>query len=261
MRLSNSTRNDAPVFRLTFACLDRQPLPGASVRPQITCDSDRPGCHSLRIHLETLTRRQGINRGRQTPPVSWHHLVNRPPLVAPPALPLAALEAVLRTALAAAVAHQGESLMRAPLTGSVEKPNQSFAVVPKHIRKFLLACRSSSRSRSPTPAISPKQIAPAESILPPPPGRDAKQDAKQDTKPEPKSDSRTEPKPELKQEAKQDAKAVSQEPAVKAEPAARGTSPPAKVPHAALLAEPAPTLQIMQCSLCENAATCSLCLE
>ena len=104
------------------------------------------------------------------------------------------------------------------------------------IYKVSLARRSSSRSRSPTPAISPKQTVLAESILPPPPGRDAKQDAKQDTKPESKSDSRSEPKPELKHEAKQDAKAVSQEPAVKAEPAAKATSPPAKVPLAALLA-------------------------
>ena len=130
-----------------------------------------------------------------------------------------------------------------------------LSVIPQHIRKFSLACRSSSRSRSPTPAISPKQTAPAESILPPPPGRDAKQDAKQDTMPEPESDSRSGPKPELKQEAKQDAKAVSQEPAVKAEPAAKATSPPAKVPLVIC-----PTLQIMQCSLCESAAACSLCL-
>lgn len=87
---------------------------------------------------------------------------------------------------------------------------------------------SSSRSRSPTPAISRKQTVLAEVSLPPPPGRDTKQDAKQDTKPESKPDSRSEPKPELKHEAKQDAKAVSQEPAVKAELAAKATSPPAK---------------------------------
>ncbi len=59
-------------------------------------------------------------------PVSWHRLVNRPSLVAPPALPLAALEAVLRTALAAAVAHQGEWLMRAPLIGRLAEPNPNF---------------------------------------------------------------------------------------------------------------------------------------
>ncbi len=102
------------------------------------------------------------------------------------------------------------------------------------VKPVAYACRSSSRSRSPAPAVSPKTGAVTESTLPPPP----KRDAKEDTKTESKADTEAEPRAELRQESKQEAKSaapVSQAPAVQAEPAAKAASPIAKVTPCSLV--------------------------